>query len=177
MTTSNIKDLLDSLKIEPLTTQDISTLTSATDTISLGSSDFNWNNDTITMGSVTGMAGLTGPTISISSPGATTAGHIYTTTGTNTQWNSPYLINENVQPGQLHLRGDNADIMINDRSLMEVIGSLEDRLNMLRPNPELEKEWDQLRELGEQYRKLEAELKEKSKMWQTLKHMPPPDLD
>lgn len=175
MTTTNIKDLLDSLKIEPLTTQEISELTSATDTISFGSGDFNWNNDTITMGTLTGMA--TSPTISISSPGATTAGHIYTTTGTNTQWNSPYLINENVrQSGQLHLRGDNADIMINDRSLMEVIGALEDRLNILRPNPELEKEWDQLRDLGEQYRKLEADLKEKSKMWQTLKHMPPPEI-
>jgi hypothetical protein len=47
--------------------------------------------------------------------------------------------------------------------------SVEQRLNILRPNPELEQEWDQLRALGEQYRELEQQLKEKSRMWDTLK--------
>jgi hypothetical protein len=52
---------------------------------------------------------------------------------------------------------------------METLRGIQDRLHMLRPNTELEAEWDELRELGEQYRKLEAEFKEKNKMWNTLK--------
>ena len=51
-------------------------------------------------------------------------------------------------------------------SLREV---LEERLNMLVPNPEMEKEWDELKALGDAYRKLEAECKEKTKMWKALK--------
>jgi hypothetical protein len=48
---------------------------------------------------------------------------------------------------------------------------LEQRLNILRPNTELEAEWDQLRELGDQYRQLETELMEKQKMWNKLKEI------
>lgn len=71
--------------------------------------------------------------------------------------------------GVVELRGDKADIRVNGESLMETLRGIQDRLNMLRPNPELEKEWDELRALGDQYRKLEAEFKEKSKMWNMLK--------
>jgi hypothetical protein len=46
---------------------------------------------------------------------------------------------------------------------------VEQRLNILQPNPEMEAEWDQLRELGEQYRRLEQELEAKAKMWNRLK--------
>jgi hypothetical protein len=61
------------------------------------------------------------------------------------------------------------DITVKGRSLYEFMESVEQRLNILRPNPELEQEWDQLRALGEQYRELEQQLKEKSRMWDTLK--------
>jgi len=37
------------------------------------------------------------------------------------------------------------------------------------PNYRLENEWAELRAMGEQYRKLEAELEEKSRMWTALK--------
>lgn len=73
------------------------------------------------------------------------------------------------QSGRLSLQGDNADIDINGVSLMETLKTIQDQLNILRPNKELEAEWDQLRELGEQYRKLEAEFKEKQKVWEALK--------
>lgn len=73
------------------------------------------------------------------------------------------------QSGVLSLRGDNADIDINGVSLTQTLQDIQDRLCMMRPNPELEQEWDALRELGEQYRELEAQLKEKSRMWKTLK--------
>lgn len=50
-------------------------------------------------------------------------------------------------------------------SLREV---LEQRLNCLIPNPELEKEWRELKELGDRYRELEKDLQEKAKMWRAL---------
>ena len=80
-----------------------------------------------------------------------------------------YHVNQTLKGGQLHLDGDDADININGESLMATLRSLEQRLNILRPNPELEEEWDQLKELGDQYRQLEADLKEKQKMWNMLK--------
>lgn len=76
--------------------------------------------------------------------------------------------------GQLHLSGESADIKVNGRSLMDAINALEQRLNILVPNPELEAEWDELRELGERYRELEKKCKEKGEMWKKLKAMPPP---
>jgi hypothetical protein len=71
--------------------------------------------------------------------------------------------------GQIEIRGDKADVVINGVSLKETLEGIQDRLNILRPNPALEAEWDQLQELGEQYRKLEAELSEKQRMWSTLR--------
>ena len=71
--------------------------------------------------------------------------------------------------GQIELRGDKADVVINGVSLKETLEGIQDRLNILRPNTELEAEWDQLQELGEQYRRLEAELLEKQRMWSTLR--------
>ena len=76
----------------------------------------------------------------------------------------------------ISLRGEDADIDINGKSLMKTLEALEERLNMLTPNPELEKEWDELRELGERYRELEKQCKEKSNMWKKLKSMPKPNI-
>ena len=75
--------------------------------------------------------------------------------------------------GKLQLNGENADIEINGVSLMDL---LRDRLNIMIPNPELEKEWDELRELGEKYRAAEKKLKEQSEMWEKLKQNPPDSL-
>ena len=79
------------------------------------------------------------------------------------------------QSGTMDLRGENADIRVNGRSLMDAIDALEQRLNILVPNPELETEWDELRDLGERYRELEKKCKEKGEMWKKLKQMPPPE--
>lgn len=61
------------------------------------------------------------------------------------------------------------DVDLDGRSLKDTIQAIERRLNMLIPNPEIEAEWEQLKLLGDAYRKLEAECVEKSKMWKTLK--------
>jgi hypothetical protein len=80
------------------------------------------------------------------------------------------------QSGTLELKGDNADIKVNGRSLMDAIDALEQRLNILVPNPELEAEWDELRELGDRYRDLEKKCQEKGDIWAKLKAMPPPEV-
>ena len=84
---------------------------------------------------------------------------------------------QNIQPtNTVHIQGENADLLINDKSLKTWMERVEERLNILTPNPGLEAEWDQLRKLGERYRKLEKKCKEKADMWKKLQAMPAPDI-
>jgi hypothetical protein len=76
------------------------------------------------------------------------------------------------QSGQIDIKGKDADIRINGKSMNRWMEQMEQRLNILTPNPELEKEWDELRRLGERYRKLEEICQEKAKMWEALKKLP-----
>lgn len=97
--------------------------------------------------------------------------YTYTGTGTNYAWDTTSIENT------LQVKGDSefdGDITVRGRSLTEFMDSVEQRLNILRPNPELESEWDQLRELGEQYRELEQQLTEKAQMWAALQRTQPP---
>ena len=80
------------------------------------------------------------------------------------------------QSGQIDIKGEKADIRINGKSMNKWMEQVEQRLNILSPNPELEKEWDDLRRLGERYRKLEKKCQEKAKMWEALKKLPKPKL-
>ena len=77
------------------------------------------------------------------------------------------------QSGTIQIRGENADIKINDKSMVAWMEAVEERLNILTPNPELEKDWDELQELGERYRALERKCKEKAQMWAALKKVQP----
>jgi hypothetical protein len=115
------------------------------------------------------------PTITIGNSGANISNNMWTT-NTTTGWNGTSAADLN-QSGKLSLQGTNADIDINGKSLMKTLEALEDRLNMMVPNPELEKEWDDLKKLGNRYRKLEAKCKEKAKMWNKLKSMPKPNIN
>ena len=78
--------------------------------------------------------------------------------------------------GKMVLKGDGADIDINGKGLKAWMEKVEERLNILTPNPELEQEWDELRRLGERYRKLEKKCKEKAEVWNKLKSMPKPEV-
>ena len=71
--------------------------------------------------------------------------------------------------GRMELQGAHADIVMNGVSLNDTLKLIQDRLCMLRPNTELEQEWDQLRDLGEQYRELEKQLMEKQRAWDLLR--------
>ena len=115
------------------------------------------------------------PTITIGSSGANISNNMWTT-NTTTGWNGTSAA-DLTQSGMLSLKGKNADIDINGKSLMKTLEALEERLNIMVPNPELEKEWDDLKKLGNRYRKLEKKCREKAEMWNKLKSMPKPNIN
>jgi len=155
-----------------------------TDTIS--AQDYNYNtidltdlNSGITVASPTyTMAPMTVsmPTISISSITGANAGYSNTMWTTGTSGLNGTSAADLNQSGMLSLRGKNADIDINGKSLMKTLEALEERLNLMTPNPELEKEWNDLKKLGDRYRKLEKKCKEKAEIWNKLKSMPKPNV-
>jgi hypothetical protein len=160
---------LDELDITSWATEDTITLSSPSDTITLSNSGgYTYANTLISGGGYT-----VAPNISISagtgvsSPWVSTSAYPYLGDGIST---------DRTTGGKLILEGDNADIEINGIGISERLTKIEERLNILRPNEKMEAEWDQLRELGEQYRALEAKLKEQSNMWTKLKAMPAPDI-
>jgi hypothetical protein len=104
--------------------------------------------------------------------------NLTTTTGTSVNIGSSVTdYNMKVeQSGQVDIKGEKADIRINGKSMNRWMEQVEQRLNILTVNPELEKEWDDLRRLGERYRKLEKKCQEKAQMWEALKKLPKPKL-
>ena len=71
--------------------------------------------------------------------------------------------------GKISLNGDDADIEINGRSLMQILDGLEQRLGLLKCREDLESDWSELKALGDQYRAMVKSIEEKTQMWTTLK--------
>ena len=116
---------------------------------------------------IIGGANMSATGINVTSP-------IWTTNTTAGQYT---FANQNIEPqNKVHIKGEDADLLINDKSLKTWMEKVEERLNILTPNPALEKEWEDLRRLGERYRKLEQKCKQKADMWEKLKSMPRPDI-
>jgi hypothetical protein len=135
---------------------------------------YSFDQDTITLN--------TTPSVSITSPytvtgtiGTTFPNSIWTTTGTGAT-SAPWLTT-NPTGAKIQLDGENADVTVNGWSLVDAVKRIEERLGLYQPNPELEAEWEDLRALGEQYRKLEQHIKDKQATFDRLKAMPAPDLD
>ena len=76
--------------------------------------------------------------------------------------------NDSYINGKMYLEGEGADIEINGKSLSSAIANIEERLAILHCNPELEAEFQELHQLGEQYRKVEKQLMEKKTVWDNL---------
>lgn len=123
--------------------------------------------DTITLG--TGYGAV--PSLTMSTIGLPS----WIVTG-STNWSQPTAIVADAT-GTISLKGEKADIDINGVSLVDTLKGIQDRLNILRPNLELEDKWDALKVLGQKYRALEVELLKKQNMWDTLKKMPPPEIE
>lgn len=177
MEPKTLEEMLDSMG-------DTITLSSPTDTITLSNTTygypngFDYANTTLTTSAVTGaISGTTYPNIApITITSGTGISSPWATTTTATPWLGNGISTDGNGSGRLTLNGENADIEVNGESLIGLLKDISERLNILRPNEKMEKEWDQLRELGEQYRALEAKLKEQGAMWEKLKAMPPPDI-
>ena len=98
---------------------------------------------------------------------------VYTTSTVNSPWvQSPPMAGP-----KLRLEGADADIEINGVSLWKTMQEIANRLNIMHTNPELETQWKELRELGEQYRKLEQHILDKQATWDRIRAMPAPDVD
>jgi hypothetical protein len=138
----------------------------------------------IIIGNISGAGVTTGTGYTIANGGVGHANAVWTTTGTGSvNWNQGAIVGgyhnpamEVNQGGKLALSGDNADIDINGKSLVRWMQGMEERMNWMQPNVELEKEWDDLKKLGDRYRKLEQKCKEKAEMWKKLKLMPQPKI-
>jgi hypothetical protein len=136
--------------------------------------------DTITLSSVgaVGSANIDWMRASITNSGAvsgTTYAGPYTINASNVTGASPWFTHNGAAP-KITLDGEGADIVVNGESLIGMLHRMEQRLNILTPNPALETEWAELRELGDQYRKLEQHILEKQATWNRLKAMPPPEI-
>ena len=73
---------------------------------------------------------------------------------------------------KIHVQGDavfEGNITWQDRDMREWFESVESRLAILHPNPELEAEWSELAELRIKYVELERELLAKQKVFDILK--------
>jgi hypothetical protein len=118
--------------------------------------------------------------VSLSSPYTVSSGinlpnAVYTTTGTASPPWATY--SPNTGSSKISLDGKDADIEINGVSLWKTMQEISNRLNIMQVNPELEVEWKELRDLGDQYRKLEQHIKDKQSTWNRLKAMPAPEVD
>lgn len=117
-------------------------------------------------------------TVSLTSPYTVSSGinfpnAVYTTSTVNSPWvQSPPMAGPKIK-----LDGADADIEINGVSLWATMQEISNRLNIMHTNPELETQWQELRELGEQYRKLEQYILDKQATFDRVRAMPAPDVD
>lgn len=126
-----------------------------------------------TMDSIVYTSSVTADTITLGSAGA---GDIAWSNGSGTFSLGDFSIDRS-NSASIKLTGEDADIDINGVSLMETLRGIQQRLNLLQPNMALESEWEELRALGDQYRQLEQQIKDKMATWDRLQAMPPPQVD
>jgi hypothetical protein len=118
--------------------------------------------------------------VSLTSPYTVSSGinfpnAVYTTASTGI--GSPWVQSPPMAGPKIRLEGADADIEINGVSLWATMQEISNRLNIMHVNPELETQWAELRELGEQYRKLEQHILDKQATFDRIKAMPAPDVD
>ncbi len=124
---------------------------------------------TIDLGNYTGTSssytlGSCISSITLPSTYSTSASTI-TYSGTNYSWSDPAV---NITSDGITMK-EGSDIKVGNKSLLETITAIEERLGILKPNPELEDRWEQLKELRRQYMELEKDLLEKEKIMKILK--------
>ena len=82
-------------------------------------------------------------------------------------YNDVYSMSHDID-GKMRITGEDADIEIDGISLKQTLHNLQERMAILEPNPALEAEFKELRELRQKYIQLERNLLEKKEMWDRL---------
>jgi hypothetical protein len=112
----------------------------------------------------------------------TGASGVYTINNTGTISNGsayPWLtsVNDTITIGDipqktLNVKGDaeiEGELIVGGKNIGDSLDRIEKRLAILRPNADLEERWDRLRELGEEYRKLEKDILGQEEIYNILK--------
>lgn len=108
--------------------------------------------------------------MSVSLPATPYPGTVTLTDGTTGPWTfTDTSLTAPNSSAKIKLQGENADIEINGKSLSTVLESLEQKLGILRVNPELEKDFEELKNIADLYRTKEKEFLEKRRVWEALK--------
>lgn len=152
--TSQIKDpsIKHMYEVQPLTTADIINLNK----IDLGILDQN----SIFISSV---SSSTSATIKNTITGLTTSSYPIYGISSTTGASSVRLTEKGIE---MH---KDCDLKIGDFSVKDSLERIEKQLGIIKVNPELEAEWEELKELGERYRELEKNIHEKLNVWTILK--------
>lgn len=116
--------------------------------------------------------------VSLTSPYTVSSGinfpnAVYTTSTVN----SPWVQSSPMAGPKIKLDGADADIEINGVSLWATMQEISNRLNIMHTNPELETQWQELRALGDQYRKLEQHILDKQATFDRVRAMPAPEVE
>jgi len=97
--------------------------------------------------------------VTIANGGTAIASGLSYTTATTATWSQP----------NAKVKITDSDIEIDGLSLKATLHTLNERMAIMVPNPRLEAEFEELRELADRYRELERKLLDQKKMWETLK--------
>ena len=130
-----------------------------------------WDTHTVDLSGVYSNVSITSPyTVTMTVPNTVFA---TSSTGINTPWfQSPPMAGPKIK-----LDGADADIEINGVSLWATMQEISNRLNIMQVNPELETQWQELRELGEKYKQLEQHILDKQATFDRIKVMPAPEVE
>lgn len=142
---------------------------------------FNWTEDDNNVGIIAQTISTVAPesvsTVSVGAVGSTSSGYLYSGVGADS-WNSTVLtIDQNSHNPGLKVMGKSEfegeanfkdDVKISGVSIKETLEQISDRLALLKPNPDLESRWEELRELRRQYVELEADILEKEEIVRIL---------
>lgn len=102
-------------------------------------------------------------------PGNGTITAVTVTDNTSGPWTFTDTALSSPESGKIKLTGKNPDIEIGEHSLMEILEGIRRQLGLIKLDPDLEEEFEELRKIGDEYRAKEKELHEKRKVWETLK--------
>ena len=158
ITQEDILSLIDDLEKVSSHEDSFTISANSLDTITL-SDQYDWGSLSIQPLTTAQLAPLMPSSIGIT---AGTAGH-------NLSWNTT---SNGISP-LLSVKGKaefEDDITIKGKSLSKILDGIEQRLALLHPNEQLENKWEELKELGDRYRELEAEIIARQAMFNTLKN-------